>query len=477
LSGLDVVPERTGHETPLPMKMFGLFSRRLSEPAVLLASVEDVDVSPARHQAQPSQDQPAASTLPEQSSSHTESNSPDAKTPLARLPEKEGPSPKGWEGAGSPPDTNNSHRNPMTESGSEIHENESHEAKETKPEVTHSDQSDGAKIEMPNQGAPLAEPVLYQGRVFRSSDEKLYLAGGSNGAASLYTEAGFRRNIDSAAWSTLLADRREAVTKTGSAFAQLIVPEKMTVYPLNDADRQLVFPGSAPEDIVPPGRRLLQKIGPKGIFYPDDFLRVQAEGLAIYMPTDSHWTWLGAFSAFQALMWELNYAPIYDAFVHLPRRRLLYKGDLWEASFPSIEADKFERLVLPASVRRVYANSILGLKEAKNLNDEPGLHGGSHCIFVNCAAEIKQTVVVFGSSFSECRLDPSLLTAIFSYFFETVHFVWTTAVDVEYVVRHKAHLTIAEIPERFLTICPDDSTRVEENALSRVQAWRGRAIA
>jgi hypothetical protein len=343
---------------------------------------------------------------------------------------------------------------------------------EFKPELAPAKQSDSGNIEMQNRLTPVGEPVPYVGRVFRSSDEKLYLVGGSNGPASLYTEAGFRRNVDCAAWDARFVDRREAITKTGSAFAQLIVPEKLSVYPLNDMDVHKIFPGTDQRDIVSPGRRLLQKIDSRGVFYPDEFLRAQSKTFPIYMPTDSHWTWQGAFSAFQALMWELGYTPGYEGFVRLPRRTLSYQGDLWEASFPSVEPDRFVRLTLPASVRRVYANSIVGLKEANDLNNELGLHVGSHCIFVNSAAEIRQTVIIFGSSFSECRVAPSLLTAIFCYFFETVHFIWTPSVDVDYVARHKPDLTIAEMPERYLATCPDDSTRVEEIAPSRIQAWR-----
>jgi alginate O-acetyltransferase complex protein AlgJ len=319
-------------------------------------------------------------------------------------------------------------------------------------------------------------PTLFPDRVFRSSQDILYLAGGSNSAASLYTEAGFSEAVNCIAWHERLTLRKTIVEQAGSRFLQLIVPEKLSVYPLDEGNRQKLFPGLQAHEIVPPGRRLLQIIGPTCVCYPEDFLREQSVHFPIYMPTDSHWTWQGAFSTFQALMWELGYTPDYNSFVGLSKKAFRYRADLWEPSFPDIEPDQFMRVCLPPSVRRVYVNPIVGMKEKMGLENEAGLHVGSHCVFENYAAEFQETVVIFGSSFSECRLDTSLLTACLSYYFRSVHFVWSTSVDVEYAVRHKPSLVIAEIPERFLTLCPDDKVRVEEYASERVRAWINRQV-
>jgi len=52
--------------------------------------------------------------------------------------------------------------------------------------------------------------------------------------------------------------------------------------------------------------------------------------------------------------------------------------------------------------------------------------------------------------------------------------VWSTSVDFEYVERHKPTITIAEIPERFLTFRPNDASLVEEVSVDKVRAWRQR---
>jgi hypothetical protein len=320
----------------------------------------------------------------------------------------------------------------------------------------------------------MASEISEAARVFRSSGNSLYLTGGSNAAASLHTAAGFESRVDCAAWDELLARRRDAVAASGASFAQLIVPEKLAVYPLEGADRALVFPGLSAAEVVAPGRRLLERINAQSIIYPDEFLRQQTGTLPMFQPTDSHWTWQGAFSAFQVLMAWLDFHPDYDDFVHLPKRQLRYRGDLWEPRFDDIEPDPFERIILPAGVRRIYANPMMGLKERLGLPDEAGLHVGSHCIFHNDQAAFKETVVLFGSSFSECRLEPSLLTSVFAFYFSTVHFVWSNSVDAQYVERHRPAITIAEIPERFLTALPADGVGVEDYAVERVRAWQAK---
>jgi alginate O-acetyltransferase complex protein AlgJ len=314
-------------------------------------------------------------------------------------------------------------------------------------------------------------------RVFWSRQNRLYLVGGSNDAANLFTEEGFQRNIDANSWAKIFERRRAVIQSTGSKFIQLVVPEKLAVYPLDEIDLGQIFGIKTAQDIASPGTRLLGLIDGRSFVFPAQFLRDQRSNFPIYPLTDSHWTWQGAFSAFQAIMWEAGYRPDYNTFVNLPKVDLSYHGDLWDASMGELQPDKFVRVKLPLSIRRIYANSIVGTKEREGLDDEQGLHMGSHCIFNNDDSEIDETLILFGSSFSECRLEPSLLTAICCHYFRTVHFIWSTFVDFEYVSRHKPNLTIAEMPERFLTICPNDGQNQDDFARERLAKWLSTASA
>jgi len=312
---------------------------------------------------------------------------------------------------------------------------------------------------------------MYTERVFKASNGYLYLTGGFNSVTSLYTEAGFNAAVDCDAWAKRLVQRAKNLTAGGGRFVQLIVPEKLTVYPLCEADRRQVFPEYGADEIISPGTRFLAKIQDDHICYPDEFLLRQTKTLKIYPATDSHWTWQGAFSAFQLLMWQLNLAPDYDKLIQLPIRKMYYRGDLWEPEYHDIGPEEMQRLQIPAGIQRSYVNALMGLKERLKIEDEVGLHRGSHCIFNNRAAQFDETVVIFGSSFSEARLEPSLLTAIFAYYFRTVHFIWSPSWDYDYAARHPAALYIAETPERFLTEQPADDFNVEEFGLARVRKW------
>jgi hypothetical protein len=202
---------------------------------------------------------------------------------------------------------------------------------------------------------------MYTERVFKASNGYLYLTGGSNSVTSLYTEAGFNAAVDCEAWAKRLVQRAETLTAVGGRFAQLIVPEKLTVYPLCDADRRQVFPEHRADEIISPGRRFLAQIRDDHICYPDDFLLQQTDTLSVYPATDSHWTWKGAFSAFQWLMWQLNYAPDYDKIIQIPVRKMYYRGDLWEPRYEDVGPEEMQRLQIPAEIQRSYVNPLMGL--------------------------------------------------------------------------------------------------------------------
>jgi hypothetical protein len=308
-------------------------------------------------------------------------------------------------------------------------------------------------------------------RVVRSQDGVLYLVGGSNTVASLYGEAGFAA-VNVAAWQRRLDERARFAAARGVRLALLIVPEKLSLATLVEADRQRIFGEPDPDRLTPPGRRFIGLCGGADTVYPDSYLCSQAKTFRVFTPTDSHWTWIGAFSAFQVLMARLGRAPNYHSFVDLEKYTVRYNGDLWSQAVADLPMDAFERVRLPASVRRAYCNRIVGLKERLGLENEAGLHVGSHCIFANDAAEIREDVVLFGSSCSEYRLEASLLTAIFAHYFRTVHFIWSTSLDLDYIARHHPHLVVAEMPERFLTECPDDSFCVEVQASPLAARWQ-----
>ncbi|MCW3476087.1 hypothetical protein [Limobrevibacterium gyesilva] len=303
-------------------------------------------------------------------------------------------------------------------------------------------------------------------RVHRSDDDHLFLVGGSNEVLRLYDSDGFDASVDVPAWRRRLAARDAFFRRLGIPWCQLLAPEKLSVY--GDAVlRRLLGPGA-----VAPGQRLLDRVAHPALVYPADYLRLQRDkGYVVYPRTDSHWTALGALCAFQwiapALGLHLDYAP----FLELQPRRLCYHGDLWGDGHDGVPEDMFDRRVVPDSVARIHANPIVMLKERLGLENEMGLHIGSHVVYRNSAAQRPERVVLFGSSFSEYRADCSLLTFLAALFFREVHFVWSSALDLGFIERLAPDLALIEMPERFITACPDDAFDVEAYGAQAAQAW------
>lgn len=312
------------------------------------------------------------------------------------------------------------------------------------------------------------------GKVFKSDNNILHLTGGTNEVSRLYTPSGFESSINAIGWKQIIDERYRQCSELNCSFRQLIVPEKLSVIDLSDNDKEIVF--NASPELESPGGRLVKIINSKRIIYPKNYLVSQSKLYSIYNATDSHWTWTGAFSAFQVLMRDFGFDVEYGAFLRLPRIFHVYHGDLWDKSLNDIGPDRFERLDLPASIRRIYCNSVVGTKERHRATNDIGLHVGSQCVFLNPNAQRRETVILFGTSFSEYRLEPTLLTAIFAYFFETVHFLWSTSIDFGYVERHKADIVVSELPERFLTNCPNDNLEIESFAAERLAAWNKRRL-
>ena len=103
-------------------------------------------------------------------------------------------------------------------------------------------------------------------------------------------------------WLSGLSGRSEAARKAGAAYVVLIAPTKEAIYPSRtpgwfrlDANRPAVTVS-----------RLAERAGAGEVVYPAAALTKQAGwGLQVYSPLDTHWTGLGAYFGYAALMQRL----------------------------------------------------------------------------------------------------------------------------------------------------------------------------
>ena len=55
--------------------------------------------------------------------------------------------------------------------------------------------------------------------------------------------------------------------------------------------------------------------------------------------------------------------------------------------------------------------------------------------------------------------------------FQELHFIWSTSLDFDYIQLNKPDLFLLEMPERFLTKCPNDDFKVEGFAAETARNW------
>ena len=296
-------------------------------------------------------------------------------------------------------------------------------------------------------------------RVARA-DDMLFLVGGSNEVLRLYSDTGFADLVSIEAWRARLEARERFFAGIGVNWCMLLAPEKLSVH----GDELL------PVGSVQPAQRPSH---PRLVNPTEALRRLSPSG---YARTDSHWLPEGAACAFAQVMAALGLE--FDRTVpgQLDLREVSFHGDLWDASHDDMQQDRFARRALPDSVRRVHANRIVTFKEARGLENEAGLHTGSHVVWRNDAAPRRERVVLFGSSFSEYRAECSLLSFLAAITFAEVHFVWSSDLDPGLITRIAPDIAILEMPERFLTHCPRDDFDLaahENTVLARYEGLLG----
>ena len=297
-------------------------------------------------------------------------------------------------------------------------------------------------------------------RVTRA-DGTLFLTGGSNEVLRLYSNADL---LPIASWRDRLAARQAFFAARGVNWCMLLAPEKLSVH--GDA----VLPAGS----VAPAQCLLDAVPHPCLVNPTAALRgLSPSG---YATTDSHWLPEGAACAFGLVMAALGLPFDADMPHRLALREVSFHGDLWDPSYKDMLQDRFARRALPDNVQRVHANRIVAFKEAHGLENEAGLHTGSHVVWRNSAAPQPARVVLFGSSFSEYRAECSLLSFLAAITFAEVHFVWSADLDLGLIARIAPDIAILEMPERFLTHCPRDDFDLaahEDAALARYDGLAG----
>ena len=302
-----------------------------------------------------------------------------------------------------------------------------------------------------------------QNIVHAGNEDWLYLVGGSNNVEALFAKESSFTPAKCQAWIDLLVGRRTRLAEQGIRYLHLPAPEKLTVLPE-------YYKGILPNPQGSPTRALFsrlpndQDVGVNPLQY---FEQVKAKR-QLYWKTDTHWSFYGAFAAYQLLCNKLGIEPNQEL-VNYPRRKANVVMDLGSKMSP-VKREIITNFRLQEQSRRVYANELVEFKEKYGLDNTGALHVGSHVVFENQSPKaVNKKVLLFGDSFSEYR--PSLLTGMLAETVSELHFIWGAELDYGYIEEQKPDIVVSELAERFMTLLPRDERNNAHFSKLRIEQY------
>lgn len=297
------------------------------------------------------------------------------------------------------------------------------------------------------------------GGVHVGRDGWLFLTGGTNGALAQYRPS-LARSLRFARWRALVRARARRAAALGIAYAQIVVPEKLSVH---DAFTD----GLAYDPAEAPARRIGEGLEGAGWVDLVGSMRAAARTTPLYLRTDTHWNFAGCELAYRRLCGALGIAPVGD-FAERAHRESDETLDLARKLDPSPrERARFYDFTRDSA--RVYANPLLLAHEAAGRAID--LHVGAHVVYRNAAPGADpRRVVLFGDSCA--HFSTFMLTGMLAETVAELHFVWSPRFDWSYVRRVRPDVLIGETAERFTRRVPRDRFDLEADGAARLTAFR-----
>jgi hypothetical protein len=271
-------------------------------------------------------------------------------------------------------------------------------------------------------------------RVLVGREDWLFLRGDSNDAIGQHTGRVHFGQGELEGLRTLAGERQQTVERLGASWLTAIVPDKEMVY------ARFLPPGVVPVDRRPVHDYLeaMAAAGAPAIYMLDEMRRAAAAG-DVYMKTDTHWNYKGAFVAYRSICRELGALGISLDQVQEDWVRwseVPSQGDLGSKLYPEVvEGTEVVADLFPSWGRLVYDNKVRN-------------HG--RVLIHEQEREEGPTCVLFGESFG-----PTLLFFLKESFRRLV-FVHTSMLIPELIELERPDVVISLPIERFLIQIPDD---------------------
>jgi alginate O-acetyltransferase complex protein AlgJ len=273
-------------------------------------------------------------------------------------------------------------------------------------------------------------PSRDDGKVVRGKDGWLFLDNDTNRVVAQHTGEVQLTPDQLDHWHRLLENRIAWLERQGAQYFFLVAPNAHSVYP----DKLPDHVHGAAERPIHQLVGHLEAHSYARLVYPLPELSEHREE-AVYPKTGSHWTELGAFVAYQALMREVSRkaaVPVLgrDEIVIIPEERI---GDLGHKVDPRMRS-RYVYVDMPDSKARVVAHNRVRNTGCRVEYEGPG---GTDCL-------------VFGDSFT-ARIVPFLAES-----FRRLVFVHMANLDYSLVSELEPELVITVMNERFMIEPPVD---------------------
>lgn len=239
-------------------------------------------------------------------------------------------------------------------------------------------------------------------------------------------------------WASLVEQRRRESMRLGAKFLQVIVPNKLSV--LSEC-----FPEKLDTNVTFILQNFLSSPVREEVLVPLEIFRKESIRECVFRRNDSHLTVGGNALLTELILEKLGITGYVSELVVTKRSQ--HKGDLGGKYSPAVEED----LATPA-----FDRGFLDQRRVEKVREiiSPSFNG-THQVFKNENAPIKEKIVVFGNSFFE-RVPSWGLSPFFAALFSEFHFFWTPNVDFEYVAQERPAYVIAQTCERFMSKLPVD---------------------
>lgn len=235
---------------------------------------------------------------------------------------------------------------------------------------------------------------------------------------------------DIVTWSWNIQNRKALAEKYGYQILNVICPEPH-VY--NSQDLPV---GSVVSPFRPAA--VLLKIFKDDVFYPLNEIRMFAPNPGeAYLRTDSHWSEVGAYAAYIAVMRRLSLEERIIGSNQLVMNASSIIGDLGEKMVPPVSSVKFDLNISDPQARLIYCNHLVNHGHIQHYRNEFGTG----------------RLLIFGTSFSTAWMK------FFAESFYEVLYIYTTVSDEFLLENFRPDYVIYETPERFCRTPQSDRIR------------------